>query len=832
MTRRLMGLKHLSLGVSLIYRERKATPIRALLGVLFLATFFLTIIAHVNEHAWQTVYDNAATTLGAQSIISSSEPLPASLRDEVERLNLNYLEIQSTLTMAGFEDKFQLTSLKAVGLSYPLMGETIVEQANQNRISVDKAPLEGSIWVERRFLLQMGAKIGDPIQIGDKQYTISGMIVKESDAANGLLLLAPRIIMNLKDLKDAGIIAPGSRATFSYWLAGERGFLNQIGEWVSRSTDPNITIEYATQGTSPLQKVVQYASRYLGLILVLTVVLAGISISLSTRFWVKERLSTFGIYRVLGASPWMMVRLLMGGLVFWGGCFIVLSVLLGIGATALIAHLGQSIFPSNGYMWTLAPTVMSLGIALFLLVGFTLPEMLLTGRMSPLTILKGHDLKLPALWWIYSLVTLMCCGLLYGYIQNASLTLILIAGFGWGGFLSYLSLLAFIYLLTKWSSKNLAVKCAVAQLRYRASEGAAQVLCLTLAFMTMFILHGIQQGFLSQWQASLPEKTPNHFLINIPMEEVTAIQSLIKTYTNEPFVVYPMIRGRVTHVKGEPITEWKGRLPNGLNRSLNITWAESLPTDNQILKGQNWSPDLRDKPLISIEEGFARRIGVQIGDTLDFLISGQKIQGEIYNIREVSWQSFKPNFFIIFPPGNLESLPATAMTSFYVDDTKDELAVNLGQNFPEVTVFDIAQLLEDVQKILYVLVQVLSGLVGLVILFAFIILYVILMSSKRQRYQDASLIRLIGGSEKLIRKITLIEFVFVGFITILLAALGSTWILNELSSRLFDLQYHVSWLQLGWMGAVAFVGLTGFGYFILYDVSKQSPLRVIREASS
>lgn len=816
----------LRLGASLIWRERHATPIKTMFVVLCLATFFLTVVNQLNAHAWQVVTQQATKAFGADLIISSSEPIPEAIYQQANKLK--HLEVTSTLTMASSADNFQLVSLKAVSKAYPLMGEAFVDWGQGQRDSVKNNPGPGTVWVEKRLLSQMKVAVGDAITIGEKKLTIAGIILKEPDASTGILLLAPRVIMNMDDLAATQVVAPGSRVQYAIWLVGSPDELAMITEAVEVLDNRNLEVESVVEGRSPLQRVVKYANRYLGLILFLSVVLTGVSISLTTRIWVRKRLTSFAIYRVLGASPKSLIWLLMGGIVFWGVLLIIAMMGLGTVTAALLVAASQAYYPTGPFEWQLWPTILSFGIALFLLCGFSLPEMMLTGKVAPIEILRGKTAKMQSLLGFYLVVISLCLGLLYFYIQNLSLTLILIAGFGWAAFIGYLLLVGIIYLMTKWPSQNLYLKCAVAQLKYRHAEGASQMLCLTLALMILIILSGIQNGFLDQWQASLPEDTPNHFIINIPVEVIEDLQADIQAKTKTKVPVFPMIRGRVKAINDVLVEDMQGPLDNGLRRALNLSYMAELPDYNPIVEGPDWEASLAGQAVISIEAGFASRIGVTVGDQMSFIIAGQTISGTIYNIRDVTWQSFKPNFFIIFPPQVLDELPATAITSFYFPGNDDSLIVELKEKYPEITIFDVDAIIGEVQAILNILITVLEGIIALVTLFALVILYVILTSSKAARKTDASMLKLLGASQGFIQRINLIEFMLLSLVTILMAILGGGWILNELSQRLFDMYFSPPWMTWVIEGSCAFVFLTLFGYITLRDVGKQSPLRILR----
>lgn len=89
-------------------------------------------------------------------------------------------------------------------------------------------------------------------------------------------------------------------------------------------------------------------------------------------------------------------------------------------------------------------------------------------------------------------------------------------------------------------------------------------------------------------------------------------------------------------------------MDNAFKRELNLSWNSRLQANNQLINGNWWDDQTLGKPYISIEEGLANRLKVNIGDSLTFKIADQEISASILNIRSVQWDSFQPNFFIIF----------------------------------------------------------------------------------------------------------------------------------------------------------------------------------------
>ena len=52
---------------------------------------------------------------------------------------------------------------------------------------------------------------------------------------------------------------------------------------------------------------------------------------------------------------------------------------------------------------------------------------------------------------------------------------------------------------------------------------------------------------------------------------------------------------------------------------------------------------------ISIEEGVAGEMGIELGDEFTFNVQGIPMQTYVASFREVDWQQVQPNFIFTFP---------------------------------------------------------------------------------------------------------------------------------------------------------------------------------------
>jgi putative ABC transport system permease protein len=88
-----------------------------------------------------------------------------------------------------------------------------------------------------------------------------------------------------------------------------------------------------------------------------------------------------------------------------------------------------------------------------------------------------------------------------------------------------------------------------------------------------------------------------------------------------------------------------------------------------VVGGRFWAPGARGEAEgMSLEDGIAESLGVKLGDTLTFDIAGLRVTAKVTSLRKVDWDSFRVNFFALFPPGPLDAMPATYIAAFRAPD--------------------------------------------------------------------------------------------------------------------------------------------------------------------
>jgi putative ABC transport system permease protein len=292
-----------------------------------------------------------------------------------------------------------------------------------------------------------------------------------------------------------------------------------------------------------------------------------------------------------------------------------------------------------------------------------------------------------------------------------------------------------------------------------------------------------------------------------------------------------MIRGRLTSINGRPVDELRfdgGAAENFATREQNLTWTTDLGSDNRIVAGQWWTPADAGKPLASLATEFQESLGVHLGDRLTFDIAGESFEVTVASVRKVKWDSFQPNFFIVFAPGVLEETAGTYLTSAYFHQADARALAQLARRFPSVSIFDIDDLLAQVRSVLDKAVLAVQSVFVFTLFAGLTVLLAAVQSSRDERRYESAMLRTLGASRGTVLKGVLAEFTTLGLLSGLLAALGASIAAYFMTTRVLELHYTFD----GWVWVIGLVGgallVAASGWLATRSVVSQPPLTTLR----
>lgn len=825
-----------TLALRQLLRDARASEVRVLFFALLVAVAASTAIGYFGARLNGAMQLRASEFLGADLVLQGSAPPTEQQIASGTALGLSHARAVEFTSVVGGDSGIQLSSIKAADPAYPLRGQLRSAPAPYGQESPGGGPAPGEAWVEPRLLAALGLVIGDSIDVGMKTLRMSRVLTYEPDRANNFYSLTPRVLMNIADLDATGVIQPGSRVSYRDLWRGDTEHLAQYRQVTENSLAANQRLLDTRDGNRQIGGALGKAERYLNMASLVAVLLAGVAVALSASRYATRRLDASALLRCLGLSRHQALGLYCLQLAMLGVVAALVGALLGwlaqLGLFRLLAGLLPSQVPPGG----LTPALAGIGTGLVALAGFALPPLAALGRVPPLRVLRRDLLPIPPSSWLVYGAALLALGLI---MWRLSLDLLLTFALLGGGLVAAL-LLGGLLLLGLRSLRRLLAgaplpwRLGLGQLLRHPLAAAGQTLAFGLILLAMGLVALLRAELLDTWQAQLPKDAPNHFALNILADDRQPFAERLAQINATSAPLYPVIPGRLTHINDQPVRQLVSKESTGeraVQRDLSLTWAAELPQGNALSAGSWWqqAPASDEVPGVSVEAELAQSLNLKLGDRLTFDIGGLQRQARVSSLRTVHWDSFQPNFYMIFQPGTLQGLPTTYLTSFYLAPGHDQEVVSLSRAFPAVTILQVDALLGQLRSILaqvtlaveYVLLFVLAA--GLAVLFAG------LQATLDERIRQGALLRALGAARPLLVKARRIEFGLLGAASGVLAALGCELITWALYRYAFDLHWAPHpWLLLLPLAGAILVG--GAGVIGTRRALNASPLVVLRES--
>ncbi|TDO10638.1 ABC transporter permease [Halomonas ventosae] len=848
----------LRLSARSLIRDLRAADVRALALALALAVAASTMIGFFLDRLDRGLTRQAGQLAGGDVVLEQGRPFDTEVREALEDAGLTLSEQIDMVSMVSRGERFQPASLKVVDSVYPHYGTVRVDRGNGIE-SLAHGPPPGEVWVAPRLALLMELEVGDRVRLGETQLEVGGVVEREPDQSAGFGNFNPRLMMHRDDLDATGLVQEGSRIEYELLAAGSAEAVARVEPLLQRLRREGVEVRDVRQDRPQLGSALARAEQYLSLAGLAAVLLAGVAVAMATRRYVERHLDTAALLRCFGATQRDLLRLFVLQLLWLALAASALGALLGLAGQALLVALLATFLPFSLPAPGLLPLWLGVFTALAVLVGFAGPTLLRLKRVSALKVLRRElDPLPPSAWLVVGVAALVFGGLLWLYSGDLWLAAGLLLGglvmlvvlWGLGGVLLRLVLRGTARLPRGRGPADgmlTALRLGGQQLARRRQASLGQLLAFSVTFFTVAMIALVRGDLLTTWQAQLPADTPNHFAINIQPQERDAFASALAGAADARTALYPMVRGRLTAINGQPAREAvpaEARGNNALRRELNLTWRATLPEGNRVVAGEwfaagqeegkegNWLDEVAAEPQasasgaavpISVENGLAERLGLTLGDRLTFTIGSDTVTGEVTSLRSLDWESFRPNFYVIFPPDTLERFGHSYITAFHLGDDDRDLLRRLVREFPGVTLLDVEAILAQVREVLAQVTRAVELVLGFVLLAGISVLYAALTASLPVRAHETGLLRVFGASNRLLSRMQAAEFAVLGLASGLMGALLAELAAAGIYLTWFDLapRFHWGlWLALPLAGALL-IGL--IGHLLSRGLRRQAP---------
>ncbi|MBM6550019.1 ABC transporter permease [Marinomonas ostreistagni] len=811
----------------LLLREFKTGDVLTLLIALVVSVATVTGIGLFVDRLQQSFEQQSANLLGADRSVRRDDPPPQEWLTLAQQNNLETAQTVSFSSMVFGGDGLQLAQLTAVSDNYPLRGEFLTDerQFGAGQATAD-APQSGEVWLSSRLASLLNVELGSEVRVGEKTLDVTRYLVRDPGSATSAFSISPRAVMSAQDLEATGVIIPGARVRYAFLYAGEADQLEQFDEILQPRLAEGERIRTPVQRGERIGNTVNRAESFLLLAGTLAVVMSGVAMALASARYVKRHLTQFAVMKTLGATPKRLVSLMVFQVSLITLMGIVLGSVLGMLVQEFIASILGSLMtaglpsPSLEKLWLGATT------AIISVVAFCSPLLARLVQVPPLRVLQPNtDFKAgSASLFVFGLVGMYVLMVVYaGGWRLPSIMMVALAAVtalvfivGWGLFKVSRS-------LSKQATTGWQV--GLAALHRRLVSNLFQLLVFTLIIMLSLVLVGVQGNLIQDWQAQIPEDTPNHYLFNVQELQLAPITQYTKEQGITSSEWYPMVRGRVTHINGvaaETLFPERRNEPEIVERELNLTWADQIGEGSTLVEGDFSAEG------VSIEREAAIEANVGLGDELEINVGGLSYTLPITSIREVNWQSMQPNFYLILPKTVLSDYQANYVSSVFLDERSAPGFYRFMADYPTVSMLNIGELLKQVQAIIAQLANALQIVLAFILGAGALVLVASVRATLDERLEEGALLRTLGATKRVVRQALLVEFGALGLFAGLVGAAGAELSLIGLQHFVFEMAvtlHPILWLVgplSGW------VIVTIIGVFASRAVLKVPPIRLLR----
>lgn len=820
----------------LLTQSFKTTGIYLLIIALTLAISATTALKFSNEQIQNAVALQAAEMLAGDLVLSDNEPLPEQWRDQAKQLDLQQSEVTFFSTMAYTDAQFVMVNVKAIDQAFPLRGELQLQPAKTKIQS-------GEIWLSPRAMDLLKVKLGDQLNIADAAFKVTAKIEQDSNQELGFSGFSPTVIISQADVARTNAIQVGSRIEYRLLMAGspdntqeyEALFKQQLKSENGSAETPaevqgqefeqqsSLRLRNASEGNTRLMKPIANLDTFLQLANILTILLCGIAIALTAQRYVQQNQDHIALMRCIGATK---QQILSAYLALLGTVLLIamsIGTVVGIGLGYGLLQLMLQLIPNleiefSAMAMLLGPLPVAMLTSAVVLLGFVMPSLLQLLNTPPIRVIRQQEKSVQSMLWMLLTGTLSLIIFSVILTENLLLTAWVIG--------AIIVLCAVLY-LTVWLILKLLrnQKLNLSAYVRTPSQTALQITALALGLSLITVLAVLRTDLLERWQQQLPQGTPNQFLYGLPPFDMPDLKAQIEQNGWKSTPLYPNVRGRLVAKNDQPFAPELVKSNNTLKRELNLTQSNRYPQDNVIIRGD---AVLQQVGTVSVEANTAEELGIKIGDKLSFSLPEGVLEAKVINLRTVEWESFSPNFFFIFAPNSMDANAGSYLGSFYVPEQDKDKLVSVIQQFSNTVFIDVSLILEEIKRIVNVLVQIVTILAVLVSISGFLVLMACLNLLMDERKREVALLRSFGSSKQKLKTMMSLEIGFIGLFAGVVSCLFAE-VISAIASYRMDLMIQPHWEI--WIILPIFMTVLCalIGRYRLSYLSEIPPLQSLRE---
>lgn len=836
-------------------RDIRAAPRRLFLLTASVAVGVAALVAidSFTENLRDSVRQQAQALLGADLSLLGRQPLTQHAEAVLDTLVASGAQLARVTSFGGMAyvprtAGTRLVQVAAVQGQYPFYG-TIRTDPSTAWSVLQSGP---NVVVDPSLLSTLNARVGDTLSLGKTRFIIIGTVVSAPGNTGFRAALGPRIFIPARFLAETGLLGLGSRAQYEAFLKLRPGVSAQriADRYGPRLRSERIRIRTVSEDQQNLNEALSRLTGYLGLVALLALLLGGIGVASAVVVFIRQRLESIAVLRCLGATGARVLAIYGVEAALMG----LAGSLVGAAAGALLQRflptvLAQLLPVDVQPQLSWQALALGVGLGLWAALLFALFPLLSVRRVSPLSALRRpfETTRAPAdpwRWVVAAVLALSTVALAALQVGNVRQGAVFAAGVAGVLLLLWAASWALARSARRWAPVRWPYvwRQGVANLHRPANQTVTIVLAIGFGAFLLGTLLLVQYNLMRQLRLTGGPARPNLVLFDIQPDQIPTVQRVLHEAHLSSTGTVPIVPMRIQSVKGKPVSALLSDTTGGdrdgppnawvFRREYRSTYRDTLVASERLAGGRWWSAKTAGGPVsISVERDLARELGVGVGDEIVWDVQGVTLPTRVTSLREVEWARFEPNFFVVFAPGALETAPQTLVTLTRIEnaEARGRFQRRLAELLPNVSTLDLSVLQETLERLIDRIILAIRFMALFTLATGTLVLIGALATTRFQRIREGALLRTLGATRSQIFRVVLAEYLSLGAMAALSAALLAGIAGWALARFFFEGRFSLPFLPLTVL-SLAIVFLTVMvGLANSREVLRRTPLEVLRE---
>lgn len=680
-----------------------------------------------------------------------------------------------------------LVEVKAVDGAYPLYGSLTLAPSMSLDAALAERDGKPGLAVEDTLLARLGVEIGDIVTIGERDFELRAAILSEPDRLSDGFAFGPRALMSVEALAATGLVQPGSLVRWHYKVSVPDGqsdsAVRELGEGITTAfPDGGWRVRSRDRATPGVSRFTDRITLFLTLLGLTALLVGGVGVANATTAYLDQKAGIIATLKCVGATAGTIFAVYLIEILVLAVIGIAIGLVGGAALPVAVGALfGEAIpLPARFAVYP-EPLVFAAMAGLLTAFAFSLWPLGRAREIPPAALFR--DLVAPTGRWprpgIMAMAGLAILALAVLVVAGADDTEIAL-GYVGGSFAAFVFLIlighGIMALLARLPRlRRPELRLGLTNLHRPGAATPGIVLSLGLGLTMMVMVGQIDANLQRELADELPDRAPSFFFVDLRKDQVADFTGIVdETPTTANLKTVPMLRGRVSSVKGIPAAEFK---PSGerwvLRGDRGITFATEIPDNSTVVMGDWWPADYSGPQLVSVTDEVAEAFDLTIGDTITFNVLGREIEARVANARTVDWRSLSINFVFIFSPGLIENAPHGYLATVEMQGEHEPgLLRDVVNRFPNVTAISVKDAIEAVGALVAKLMIAIRAGGGVAVLVGALVLGGAIAAGRRARIYDAVVLKTFGATRRKLLIAYLVEFGVLGIVAALFAALA------------------------------------------------------------